>query len=96
MWLQVGIFLMQASYQQPDTMLFFTVFYWQWVRIRCMLGTTTKESFAAIDRFISPVRPPNRPINDASTPHHNVTSTTEMVVVEIPSNCLQMASHCCF
>ena len=51
----VGIFLFQAAYQQPDVMLFFTIFYWQWVRIRCMLGTTTKESFAAIDRFLSPV-----------------------------------------
>ena len=30
--------------------LFFTIFYWQWVRIRCMLGTDTRQSFAAIDR----------------------------------------------
>ena len=33
----------------------FHILYWQWIRIRCMLGQTTKQCFLSIDRVVGPV-----------------------------------------
>lgn len=51
----VGVLVIYMAISNTDKYLFFGIFYWQWLRIRCMLGTNTKQSFEAIDRIVGPM-----------------------------------------
>ena len=51
----VGVLVIYMTIRDTEAYLFFGIFYWQWIRIRCMLGTDTKQCFAAIDRIVGPI-----------------------------------------